>query len=77
MKLKIQLKDPDGVYNSIQRAAEHSTENTTGLHEDEVENLIESRRVGIEDYCSRWIKYSECVTIEIDTEAGTAVVCPV
>jgi hypothetical protein len=59
MKLKITLKDPDGVYESIKNAVD-STDFEF-----------------IEEQCKPWIKYGEYVTIEIDTDAGTATVCKV
>jgi len=75
MKLKITLKDPDGVYDSIQDAAESSTGDADGLDQDELEKLAESRREKLEEQCNPWIRYGEYVTIEIDTDAGTATVC--
>lgn len=75
MKLKITLKDPDGVYESIKDAAQSSI--PEGLDESESESLVESRHEKISEECKPWIKYGEYVTIEIDTEAGTAAVCKV
>lgn len=75
MKLKITLKDPDGVYESIQQAAQSNIPD--GLDEKESESLVESRHENISEQCKPWIEYGEYVTIEIDTEAGTAVVCKV
>ena len=77
MKLKITLKDPDGVYESIKQAAESSTGDTEGLDNSELEELAETRREKLEEQCKPWIKYGEYVTIEIDTDAGTATVCKV
>ena len=75
MKLKITLKDSDGVYESIKDAAESSTGNTEGLDNSELEDLVETRCRKLEEQCKPCIKYGEYVTIEIDTDAKTATVC--
>lgn len=73
MKLKITLKDPDGVYESIKDAAFSTTGDTEKLGNSELE--AETRREQLEEQCKPWIKCGEYVTIEIDTDAGTATVC--
>jgi len=75
MKLKIQLQDPDGVYDSLTEAAESGLPDDDSLSQDEREALTESRRQKLEQQCKLWIKHGEFVVIEIDTEAGTATVC--
>lgn len=75
MKLKITLKDRDGVCDSIQEAAEKEIKAVQGITERERESLVESMACLIAEKCRTWIAYGECVTIEIDTDAGTAVVC--
>jgi len=75
MKFKITMKDPDGVYNSITDAAVASIAAIEGLSEDERETLEEGRRDEINDAASPWVKYGEYLTVEIDTDAGTATVC--
>lgn len=75
MKLKITLKDPDGVYDSIMEAAEDSTSDAQGLDDTELEKLVATRSEKLGEQCKPWIKHGEYVTIEIDTEAGTAIVC--
>lgn len=77
MKLKITLKDPDGVSNCIQDAAKESVEENDSLESDEVDGLIESRCEKLHETCKKWIRYGEYVTIEINTDEGTAVVIPV
>ncbi len=75
MKLKITLKDPDGVYDSIRDAAKDSVRAVEGLDDDEREELLGSRHDKIAEQCKPWIDCGEYVRIEIDTEAGTATVC--
>ena len=77
MKIRITLKDPDGIYESMREAANESIAGVSGLSGEEAEQLIEARREKIHDACEPWIEYGEYVTIEIDTEAGTAIVCKV
>jgi len=75
MKLQITLKDPDGVSQCIQEAAAKEIKAVCGITERERENLIKSRSRLIAESCRPWIAYIKFVTIEIDTDAGTAVVC--
>ena len=77
MKIKITLKDPDGVYESIKDAADSSAGDAEGLDDGELEELAESRREKLEQQCKPWIEYGEYVTIEIDTDEGTAKVLKV
>lgn len=75
MKFKITMKDHDGVYESINDAAFESALEVKGIGYSERERLIESRREELEESIKKWFQYNEYVTIEIDTEAGTAIVC--
>lgn len=76
MKLKLTLKDPDGVFEMIREAAESQVEAMEGLDDNEKESLIESRQEKIDEKLSKWIQYSEYIFIEFDTELGTATVLP-
>lgn len=75
MKFKVIMKDPDGVYDSLQQAAEDSVD-VKGLDEDEVESLVESRKEKLKETLKKWFEYSEYLTVEIDTDAMTCVVVP-
>lgn len=77
MKIKITLKDPDGVYESIKETAERSIGEVEGLSDSEIEGLAEKRQESLSEKCRKWIQYGEYVRIEIDTDAGTARVCEV
>ena len=77
MKFKITLKDPDGVYEAFRDAADSSTRDIEGLNDLELLALAETRLKKLEERCKQWIQHGEYVTIEIDTDAGTAVVCEV
>jgi len=76
MKLKLTTKDPDGVCEMIREAAENQVREMEGLDDDESESLIESRYKKIDEQLEKWIKYSEYIFIEFDTELGTATVLP-
>jgi len=74
MIINITLKDPDGVYDAIQDAAEEQVKNISNVTATEKRQLIESRHTQIDKELEPWIEYSEYVRIQIDTEAKTATV---
>ena len=75
MKFKIQMKDPDGVYDSVTEAANASSQSVSGISDDEREELAESRREELDEKIRKWFKYGEYLTVEIDTDKNTATVC--
>ena len=72
MKINVTLKDPDGVYNSIEEAAKDAVNKMEGLSEEEGQALIEIRTESIKNKLKRWIKYEEYIRIEFDTDLMTA-----
>jgi hypothetical protein len=74
MKIKITLRDPYGVYDAVDNAAEISARSVSGLSEHEIDQIKEARRVRIAEDVKPWIDHGEYVRIEIDTESGTATV---
>ena len=76
MKFKITMKDPDGYWDCVQDAAKEMAEKVTGIDEDEKEALIESKKEKIGNLLNKWFEYSEYLTVEVDTDAGTCVVVP-
>ena len=42
-----------------------------------VEDLTEDEQAEVKSACEKFVEYGECLTIEIDTETGTAEVIPV
>jgi hypothetical protein len=46
----------------------------TGLNADEVDSMQEQHEEVVRKYVREWLRYSEYVTLEIDTTAGTCVV---
>lgn len=76
MKFKVTMKDPDGCYDAFQDAAKETVEAIQGLDEDEKKHLIETKLEKIKKAASKWFEYSEYLTVEVDTDAGTCVVVP-
>ncbi len=72
MKVKITFKDPDGVYECVRDAVQESLPD--GLDAGEQEELLESRTEATFEKLKQWLRWNEYVTVEFDTEAGTAVV---
>jgi hypothetical protein len=75
MKLKITLKDPDGINASIWEAVANDSVEIGGAQE-RVE-IMQVRCRQLKQQCKPWIQFGEFVTIEIDTDAGAATVCKV
>lgn len=72
MRFTITFKDPDGVYDSIRSAAYDSVNDIEGLDDEEKESLVIDRHEVLSDFASKWIGWSEYITIELDTDAKTA-----
>jgi len=75
MKFTVYLKDPDGFSDGIGDAVDASIK-AMGLDEDEAEAIKEARTQKVSDALGKWVEYGEYVTLEFDTEAGTATVVP-
>lgn len=75
MKFTVTMKDPDGVYESIDEAVKADVAKL-GLPRDEAEAIEERRREKTNEIAARWFEYGEYLTVEIDTDAGTCVVVP-
>lgn len=76
MKIRVTMKDPDCLHDAVREAVEDDCAKITGLFERERENLIADRTAEVSHACSRWFQYGEYLTVEIDTDAGTATVVP-
>lgn len=74
MKIRVTMKDPDTLHNAVQEAVMAQLEGLDGVDDDESEQLRESREEEMRAKCRRWFKWSEYLTVEIDTEAMTCVV---
>lgn len=76
MKFRVTFKDPDGPLDCIEDAAKGWAATIEGLSDKERKSIAESRQDYLNDFAGKWLRYGEYVTIEFDTDAGTAVVVP-
>ncbi len=76
MKIKVTMKNPDTLGDAILAAVEQEFSDST-LEQDELDSVIEIRQNKIVEECSKWFKYGEYLTVEIDTDLETATVCRV
>lgn len=74
MKIKIYLKDPDTLYDSINEAVDETVD---GLPNDESEALKEIKKEKYREIANEWFEYGEYVMLEMDTEEKTCRVIPV
>lgn len=74
MKFKVTMKDPDTLHDAIDDAVRAQVK-AMALSDKEAERVIELRRDTVGEVCSRWFEYGEYLTVEIDTDTGTCVVC--
>lgn len=75
MKFKVTLKDPDGVFDAVEDVV-NEAEDLKNLHEQEAEAAATARKERLRAFMGAWVEYGEYVTVEFDTEAGTARVVP-
>ena len=74
MKFKVTMKDPDTLHDAIDEAVREDIAKIEGLSAADREALVETRTDAAREVTRRWFKYSEYLSVEIDTEAGTATV---
>ena len=70
MKIRLSFKCPDAVDTALEE--EFGNSDPDKVSEDQVDNLVAAKAV-----CDKFIKYGEYVSIEMDTETGSATVVPV
>lgn len=76
MKLRITFKDPDVVDDAIKEAVSRSIAGLGLTDREEICALHEARAESVREKVAKWFEYGEYVTIEVDTDADTAVVVP-
>lgn len=74
MKIKLVLKDPDGVWESVKAAAEQHVDSVSCVGKDSevCREMMETAREAIEEAIKPWVTWGEYITIEIDTATHTA-----
>jgi hypothetical protein len=74
MKLRVNFKTPDAVADAIFDAMMNDSEDALiGLRQGNTSDL-EDR---LQEVVNKFVEWNECLTIEFDTEEGTATVVPV
>lgn len=79
MKIKVQLKDPDALFDAVQDAVHDHVvlmAEANNLDYGERKSLEEARVEKVLELAKRWFRWSEYLTVEIDTDAETCVVLP-
>lgn len=76
MKITVHIKDPDGFYDSVKNSIEEDVDQISDLDDDEKEQLVERRFEKVWDKLEKFVEFKECMTVEFDTDAGTATVVP-
>jgi hypothetical protein len=74
MKTVITLKDPDGFSNGVADAVTRSLDAISGLSEAEKKVLLQGRFEKTWAKLEQFVFHEECLTVEFDTEVGTATV---
>jgi CRISPR/Cas system-associated protein Csm6 len=75
MKVVVSLKDPDGFADSVNETVKREV-SKLGLDHDEAAAVEEKRLDKAWKALGKFVQYGEYVTIEFDTDAGTATVVP-
>jgi hypothetical protein len=70
MKIRVSFKTPDVVENAIYG----DLIQTFDEHNEETLHILKERAQEILNQLTKWVRYGESITIEFDTEAGTATV---
>lgn len=74
MKIPVTFKDPDALSDAIDDAVRKDVAQIFGLNEAEQEAVFRVRRERVQKQVGKWFRDGEYVELEVDTEAGIAVV---
>jgi hypothetical protein len=82
MKFRVTFKAPDAVSDSARVAAEDQARRILApagpeLDAREETDLAQALHDDLLAFAGKWVEYGEYVTVEFDTDAGTATVVPV
>lgn len=75
MKFRVMMKDPDVLGEAISEAVQKELSSILELNDHERSILGDVRCNAALQVASAWFKFGEFVTIEIDTDTKTCVVC--
>lgn len=73
MIIRVNLKDPDGFSDSVDEVVRADVAKL-GLEKDEADAVFKTRREKTWEALAKFVRYKEYVSIEFNTEAGTATV---
>lgn len=74
MKFKVTLKEPDSFHDAINFAVKKELESSFTGDAEEDFLLADEKREEVNTFLEKWVRYSEYITVEFDTETGTATV---
>ncbi len=77
MKFRVTLKEPDSFHDAIYLAAKKEVKSKSSGDKEEDEILADETKEEIKTFLEKWVRYSEYITVEFDTELGTATVCEI
>jgi hypothetical protein len=80
MKFVVTMKTPDAISQGIEQAAQRYVDDLgpNDMSDDEIqEEVLRDKQAELCTFVNKWVKYSEYITIEFDTDAGTATVLEV
>lgn len=76
MKVRLTLKDPDTMHDAVDEAVKE-LKKPAGVSQDEWQVILEKRaEEAKEAITEKWMEYSEYLTVDFDTDLGTARVVP-
>lgn len=76
MKIQITMKDPDTLHDAIREAVEEELSLIPSITDVERDELLEGRCERLNEIASKWFKYGEYLTVELDSDANTCAVIP-
>lgn len=76
MKFMVTMKDPDTLHDAIADAVREELAAVPGLNAEERAAVAEVREAAAREAAAQWFEHGEYLTVEIDTDAETATVCP-
>lgn len=77
MKIRVTLKEPDSFHDAIKFAVKKEIEPLLSGDKHEDKYLADEKTEEVKNFLSKWVQYSEYITVEFDTELGTATVCEI
>ncbi|MFA5135527.1 MAG: hypothetical protein WC505_07115 [Patescibacteria group bacterium] len=67
MKIRVQFKDPDAIYEAIEAAVKRSVAELSGVSPTERELILEARQEEVSEFCTRWFESGDYCVVEIDS----------